>query len=321
MARASTEWPSLPLEAWLDTYATVHRMTQVVGKIRLALAPRLNHYWQVALYLTARGLTTSPMPYEDGEVLQIDFDFIDHKLVFTTSRAELRELALRPRPLAEFYGDVRAALADLGVHIHIWDVPVEIPGPQPHFAVDHEHQAYDAEYVNRCWRVLLRTALVMHEFRGRFSGKCSPVHFFWGSFDLAVTRFSGRPAQVRPNADFVAREAYHDECMSVGFWPGSPGIIGPAFYAYAAPEPQGFRQVRVPPATARYHAPLGEFLLPYDDVRTSPQPESTLLDFFQSTYEAAAELGNWDRARLERPLVYPVLGKTYRYVTREQPSP
>ena len=297
-------WPDLPLEAWQDTYATLHLWTQIVGKIRLAQSPMVNHWWQTALYLTARGLTTSPIPHGSA-VFQLDFDFLDHQLVIATSRGTGRSLPLAPRPVADFYRELMGALRDLGLEVRIWPTPVEIPDPIP-FAEDRVHAAYDPVYAQRWWRALLQADRVLQAFRGRFLGKCSPVHFFWGGFDLAVTRFSGRLAPpymgVAPNvAPSVMHEAYSHEVLSAGFWPGGGPVPYPAFYAYAVPEPPGFREAPVLPAAAGYHRELGEFSLPYAAVRSAERPEELLLAFLQSTYEAGADLGGWDRAALEVP--------------------
>ncbi len=298
------DWPELPLEAWKDTFATLHRYTQVIGKVRLELAPRVNHWWQVALYLTARGLTTSPIPFGQG-VFEIDFDFIDHELLVRTSGGERRVLELEARPVAEFYRDVMATLRSLGIEVSINDMPQEIPDDPTRFSEDRHHAAYDPEYAHRWWLAMVRASTVLSEFRGHFTGKCSPVHFFWGSFDLAVTRFSGRPAPERPGADPVTREAYCEEVISAGFWPGTEQLGGPAFYCYAAPEPPGFSTAAIHPRAAWYEPAFKEYLLKYDDVRGASNPRQVLLDFLQSTYEAGAELGGWDRERLERPLLHP----------------
>jgi hypothetical protein len=294
-------WPELPLEAWQDTYDTLHMWTQIIGKIRLAQAPMINHWWQVTLSVTCRGLTMAPMPYGTG-TFQIDFDFLDHKLLITTSEGAVRSLALAPRSVADFYREVMAALHDLGLDVTIWPVPVEVPDPIP-FEQDEQHAAYDPEYVQRFWRILVQADRLFQAFRGRFTGKVSPVQFFWGSFDLAVTRFSGRRAPRHPGspsvADYVTQEAYSHEVSSSGFWPGA--FMGvPAFYTYAYPEPPGFKDYPVQPAEAYYSQELREFLLPYDAVRTSASPDDMLLAFLQSTYEAAADLARWDRAALER---------------------
>src|SRR5262245_15387953 len=295
-------WPALPYDAWRDTYATLHLWTQVVGKIRLMLSPWTNHSWHVTLYVTSRGLTTSPMPH-GRKTFSIDFDFIDHGLVIATSDGDVRTLPLRPRTVADFYAEVVAALAELAVPVHIHTMPNEIPDAIP-FEHDLQHGAYDAPAVTRLWRALVQVDRVFKSFRARFIGKCSPVHFFWGSFDLAVTRFSGRAAPPRPGGvphmpDWVAREAYSREVSSAGFWPGGAAVPEAVFYSYAYPEPSGFRDVTVAPAAARFDPTLGEFVLPYDAVRTSPDPDQTLLAFLQATYEAAAECAHWDRAALE----------------------
>lgn len=303
ITRDTDVWPSLPLAAWRDTYATLHMWTQIVGKIRLALAPIVCHWWEVTLYVTPRGLTTSPIPY-GTRVFQIDFDFFDHRLVIQTAEGETRSLALEPRSVADFYRETMAALRSLGIEVNIWTTPVEVEDRTP-FERDHHHAAYDPEYAQRCWRILLQADRVLTEFRSRFSGKVSPVHFFWGAFDLAVTRFSGRPAPKHPGAPnvakFVGHEAYSHEVSSCGFWPGGGAIDRPMFYAYAYPEPEGFKEYPAEPSEAFYSQGLGEFLLPYDAVRTATSPDQTLLAFLQSTYEAAAIHGKWDRRALERP--------------------
>ncbi len=296
-------WPSLPLEAWRDTYATLHMWTQIVGKIRLALAPMVCHWWEVTLYVTPRGLTTSPIPY-GTRVFQIDFDFLDHRLVIQTAEGASRSLSLGPRSVADFYHDTMGALGSLGIEVNIWTTPVEVEDRTP-FEQDHQHTAYDPDYAQRCWRILLQADRVLTDFRSRFSGKVSPVHFFWGAFDLAVTRFSGRPAPRHPGAPnvakFVGYEAYSHEVSSCGFWPGGGPVDQPMFYAYAYPEPEGFKAYPIEPSEAFYSEQMGEFLLPYDAVRTAASPDQTLLAFLQSTYEAAAILGKWDRRALERP--------------------
>lgn len=301
-------WPALPLAAWQDIYATLHMWAQIVGKIRLALAPRCNHWWNVPFYLTSRGLTTSPMMCE-GRCFEIEFDFIAHRLNIQREDGAVRSLVLEPCTVAAFYAHVMNALGDLHLPVRIWPVPVEVADPIP-FPEDTIHAAYDAEYANRCWRILLHSAQVLNGFRARFGGKCSPVHFFWGSFDLAVTRFSGRPAPEREGVDPITREAYRDEVISHGFWPGVRAgsnsldktlIVEPAFYAYAAPEPAGFERARVAPEAARYHGTLKEFLLPYDAMRTATSPEAALMAFCDSTYEAAADLAQWNREGLDRP--------------------
>jgi Family of unknown function (DUF5996) len=293
-------WPALPLDSWKDTCATLHMWTQIVGKIRLRMAPLINHWWNVPLYVTASGLTTSHIPYGE-RAFDLRFDFIRHQLVMETSEGVLKNLTLEPRSVADFYSECMAMLKSAGIEVSIWTMPVEIPDPIP-FDQDRIHSSYDREAVEKFWRILLSVNGVFQEFRSKFIGKCSPVHFFWGSFDLAVTRFSGRRAPEKPGADSITREAYSHEVSSVGFWPGSGNITGPAFYSYGAPEPQGFREARVQPDAARFDTGLGEFLLMYDDVRSASSPSHTLFGFCQSTYEAAAHLGDWDRGALERAL-------------------
>ncbi|HYM32174.1 MAG TPA: DUF5996 family protein [Candidatus Cybelea sp.] len=291
-------WPALPLAAWEPTRATLHMWTQIVGKIRLALSPHLNHWWQVPLYVSSRGLTTSPIPCGE-ESFEILFDFIAHELVVSKSDGASRTLRLEPKSVAEFHAELMATLRAMAIDVRIWTMPVEIPNPIP-FDKDRTHASYDPEYARRFWRVLVSADAVLKEFRGRFIGKCSPVHFFWGSFDLAVTRFSGRRAPERPGADPITREGYSHEVSSVGWWPGDESIKEPAFYSYAAPEPPGFASARVRPATASYDTGLSQFLLRYDDMRSAASPQEALLEFCQSTYEAAASLGNWNRSDLER---------------------
>jgi hypothetical protein len=296
-------WPELPLDEWSDTHATLHRWLQIVGKIRLVRSPLWNHWWQVTLYLTPRGLTTSPIPYDRG-VFAIDFDFIDHQLIIETSRGEVRTTALAPRSVADFYRDLMALLRELGAETRIDTLPVEIPDPLP-FEEDHEHASYDPRAVERCHTLFLQADRLLKEFRARFLGKCSPVHFFWGSFDLAMTRFSGRRAPEHPGGiphtpDFVTREAYSHEVASWGFWPGSGPVPEPAFYAYAYPEPPGFKTAAARPECASYHPDLSEFVLTLGDARRLDHPERAILEFFQSTYDAAADLGRWDRAALDR---------------------
>jgi hypothetical protein len=272
--------------------------TQVVGKVRLALSPHVNHWWQVPLYVSARGLTTSAIPYGDG-VFELEFDFVAHNLVLHAGSGAPASLALEPRTVADFYAQTMAMLRSRGIEVRIWPMPVEVPDPI-RFDRDVQHASYERTHAHRFWRVLTLVDAVFEEFRGRFVGKCSPVHFFWGSFDLAVTRFSGRPAPPREGADAITREAYSHEVSSAGFWPGT-GDIDASFYAYAAPEPAGFAQARARPAAALYHPTLKEFLLPYAAVREDPSPRVALMDFLQSTYEAAAGLARWDRAALELP--------------------
>ena len=272
--------------------------TQIVGKVRLALSPPVNHWWGTTLYVSARGLTTSPMPHA-GRVFEIEFDFIDHNLAIRVEDGATRFVPLYARSVADFYREVMAVLHAMGIDVKIWPKPVEIPDPIP-FPDDTLHASYDAEYVTRFHHVLSRVDPVLKSFRGRFLGKASPVHFFWGSFDMAVTRFSGRRAPEREGADAMTREAYSHECGSAGFWPGSGPITGPAFYAYMAPEPEGYSASAVKPPAGFYHPELHEFIVMYDDVRRAASPESALLDFLQSTYEAGANLAKWDRAALER---------------------
>jgi hypothetical protein len=296
-------WPELPYAAWRDTRDTLHLWTQIVGKIALAQTPWLNHSWHATLHVTVRGLTTALIPCGARD-LQIELDFIDRVLWLRASDGQVRKLALRPLSVASFHDEVFAALADLGFDIHIDERPNEMADAIP-FREDRTHASYDREYAHRFWRVLLRAHDVLSTFRTGFLGKASPVHFFWGSFDLAVTRFSGRPAPRHPGGvphlpDAVAREAYSHEVSSAGFWPGGGGPIDyPAFYSYAYPAPEGFAAAPVRPKEAFYSKELGEFLLPYEAVRTSTEPERALLEFLQSTYEAAAELARWDRAALE----------------------
>lgn len=298
----SNPWPSLDLDAWQDTYTTLHLWTQIVGKIRLVQTPWINHSWHVPLYLTARGLTTATMPY-GTRIFQIDFDFIDHQLRIATSEGRTQALELRPRSVANFYQAVMAALAALDIDLAIHTTPNEITDPIP-FEQDETHNAYDADSAHRCWQVLLQSERVFREFRSYFQGKVSPVHFFWGSFDLAVTRFSGRPAPEHPGGvpnlpDVVAKEAYSQEVSSAGFWPGA-GLGYPAFYAYAYPTPDGFKAATVQPEAAFFHEELGEFVLPYDAVRKAEEPDQVLLSFLRSTYEAAAHLADWDQAALRQ---------------------
>ncbi|MGH9830304.1 MAG: DUF5996 family protein [Blastocatellia bacterium] len=290
-------WPELVLKEWEDTRATLHMWTQVIGKIRLAATPLVNHWWNVPLYVSARGLTTSAMPY-DYHVFDIEFDFVAHKLVFRKDDGATRMIGLSARTVADFYHEVMATVESLGISLKIWPVPVEIKDPIP-FEQDTVHASYDPDYANRFWKVLVESTLVFEEFRSRFIGKVSPVHFFWGSFDLAVTRFSGRRAPERPGADAITREAYSHEVISHGFWPGGGGMEA-AYYAYAAPEPEGFSKALIRPETAFYSEEMKEYFLPYDDARKATSPKDAVLEFAQSTYEAGADLGNWNRADCER---------------------
>ena len=294
--------PELPLDTWQDTQATLHMWMQIVGKVRLKLTPMVNHWWQVPFYLTSRGMTTSPIPYRNL-TFDIDFDFIDHALFIRTSEGHQRVVGLLPRTVADFYKEFMSTLHEFGIHVDIWSMPVEIPNPIP-FEEDVLHASYDAEAVHRWWRIMLFADQVMKAFRGNFMGKVSPVHFFWGGFDLAVTRFSGRPAPTRhdwpPGLESIMQEAYSHEVNSAGLWPGGNGVPGAAFYCYHTPEPEAFRTASIQPAQAYYDTNLGEYLLLYDDVRKADNPAQTLLSFFQSTYAAGASLAHWDRAALER---------------------
>ena len=302
---ASPPWPRLDHEAWKTSCATLHLWTQIVGKIRLAQTPWTNHSWHVPLYVTARGLTTSPIPC-GARTFQIDFDFIEHLLLIQASDGATRTIPLKARSVADFYRELFAHLAALGLRIRIHATPNEIADGIP-FDQDHQHASYDAEHVRHFWHALVQSDRVFKQFRARFIGKCSPVHFFWGSFDLAVTRFSGRPAPRHPGGvphcpDWVMREAYSHELSSCGFWPGGEALPYPVFYAYAYPEPPGFSTADVRPRGARYEPGFNEFILPYEEVRLAASPDALLLEFLQSSYEAAANLGSWDRAALERTL-------------------
>lgn len=295
-------WPALPYIGWQDTCTTLHMWTQIVGKIRLAQEPMVNQWWQVPLYVTATGLTTSPMPYQSRS-FQIDFDFCHHALVIRTSDPLHKEFPLTPMPVAEFYDRVMQTLRDLGIEIKIWTMPVEVANAIP-FEKDQQHKSYDADAAQRFWRVLVQADRLMKQFRAGFIGKVSPVHFFWGSFDLAVTRFSGRTAPPHPGGmpnlgDWVAREAYSHEVSSCGFWPGNGGFGKAAFYSYAYPAPAGFADAELLPPQASFDRTLGEFILDYDIVRSSHDPDAMVLDFLRSTYAAAANAGKWDRAALE----------------------
>jgi hypothetical protein len=297
-----TPWPELPTAAWRETYATLHLWTQIAGKIRLVRSPWLNHSWHVALYVTPRGLTTSPIP-DAMRTFQIEFDFIDHLLRISTSDGAQRQFALAGHSVASFYAAIMAALAELGIPTAIDEMPNELPEPI-RFSADRQHAAYDPDAVRRLLQILVNADRVFKQFRTGFLGKASPVHFFWGSFDLAVTRFSGRRAPRHPGgvphlSDDVACEAYSHEVSSAGFWPGSGAIDDPAFYCYAYPEPAGFRTTKVRPGSAFFSEALGEFILPYDAVRTAANPDQALLEFLQSTYEAAANAAKWDRDALE----------------------
>lgn len=297
-------WPSLPYADWRDTYETLHRWTQIVGKTRLALAPMMNHWWQVPFYVSARGLTTSAMPYGGQHEVEIEFDFLAHELVFRTSKGERRTMPLAARSVADFYAEYRSIVDALGIGAKIWPVPVELPDATP-FADDRRHASYDPAMAERFWRVLIQADRVFQSFRSRFLGKSSPVHLFWGALDLAVTRFSGRTAPPHPGGmpnvgDWVMREGYSHELSSAGFWPGGEQLPEPVFYSYAYPTPSGYAESPVRPEGAYFLQEMGEFILPYEVVRTAPNPEAALLDFLQSTYEAAADTLHWDRGALER---------------------
>ena len=291
-------WPSLPLEDWRATRDTLQMWTQIAGKIALALTPRVNHFWNIAMQITPRGLATPPLPFGD-RVFTMTFDFVAHELVIQLSDGVRDAIPLRPQTVAEFYRTTLDTLRRLGVEVRIWPMPVEVPDPI-RFEEDTTHRSYDADAAHRCWAALLAMAPVFQTFRAEFIGKCSPVHFFWGSFDLAVTRFSGRRAPERPGADSITREAYSHEVISHGWWPGGAPVNEPAFYAYAAPEPDGLKTAAVEPAAAYYHRDLSEFILPYEAVRRAADPEAELRAFLRTTYDAAARLARWDRATLER---------------------
>ena len=302
----TTAWPQLTLDEWAPTQTTLQRWTQIVGKTRLALAPMQNHWWQVVLYLTGNGLTTSPIPYGERE-FEVEFDFIDHALVIRTSDGDTRSLQLQPHSVADFYAEYMSLLRTLGIDVRIWPVPVEM-SDTTRFTDDRSHASYDADAAHRCWQVLVHADRALKEFRGRFVGKSSPSHFFWGGFDIACTRFSGRSAPRHPGGipntpDWVNQEAYSHECISAGWWPGTVGssVVEPSFYAYSYPEPAGCDVAMVRPVSAFYHPVMHEWILPYESVRTSSTPEQDLLEFFQSTYDAAADLAKWDRKSLERP--------------------
>ena len=291
-------WPSLVSERWRDTYATLHMWTQIVGKISLALTPRTNHFWNTALHVTSRGLMTPLMPYRD-RAFTIIFDFIVHRLMIQSSDGATETVPLEPRTVADFYHRLISALRRMNIDVRIWTMPVEVSNPI-RFEADVTHYSYDPEMANTLWRILVSIKPVFESFRSEFIGKCSPVHFFWGSFDLAVTRFSGRRAPERPGVDAVARESYSHEVISHGFWLGSGTVTEPAFYAYAAPEPAGFKDASVHPAAAFYSTDFSDFILPYEAVRTAKSPHEDLKAFLTSTYNAAADLAQWNRAELER---------------------
>jgi hypothetical protein len=291
-------WPSLPYDEWKDTYATLHMWTQIVGKIALARTEPVNHSWGVALHVAARGLRTAVLR-QGNRSFTISFDFIDHELAIETADGERSTIPLAPRSVADFYAEVMTALDDMQLPVRIWSMPVEIPAPIP-FEKDTAHHSYESELATRFFRILLNVHRAFEQCRCEFVGKCSPVHFFWGSFDLAVTRFSGRLAPPRDGPEFM-REAYSHEVVSHGFWPGSAPVLEPAFYAYAVPEPAGLKTAHVEPVAAFYHSTLNEFVLPYEAVRTARSPDDAIGAFVASTYDAAATLGNWDRAALDRP--------------------
>jgi hypothetical protein len=293
----ATVWPALPYDQWKDTYATLHMWTQVVGKVALALAPAINHSWGSALLVTARGVATYPLPH-GSRSFTIEFDFVDHQLLVRVSDGASETLALEEQSVADFYRAVMGLLQKMDLSVRVWSMPVEIPDPI-RFENDTIHHTYDREAANRWWRILTLIAPVFGDARACFLGKCSPVHFFWGSFDLAVSRFSGRSAPPREGPAFM-REAYSHEVISHGFWPGSGPVLEPAFYAYAVPEPAGLKEAAIEPAAAYYHRELGEFILPYEAVRTSPDPAAAIRSFVDSTYDRAAALAGWDRAVLER---------------------
>ena len=292
------QWPALPFEDWKDTCETLHMWTQIVGKIRLMLSPYSNHWWQVPLYITARGLTTSSIPYERG-IFEIDFDFIDHSLLILTSEGQKKTIPLSPRSVATFYREVMNALRELGIEVVITTLPCEVTAPV-RFDQDEAHASYDPAFVERFWHVLIEIEKLLKRYRSQFLGKCSPVHFFWGSFDLALTFFSGQPAPEREGADAITREAYSYQVISCGFWPGNTSFPHPAFYSYTAPVPPGLESVSIRPQAAFYSQQMGEFFLRYEDVRIMENPEQAVLEFFQSTYEAGARLAGWDREKLER---------------------
>ena len=296
-------WPDLKWADWSSTAETLHMWTQIVGKTRLALSPLQRHWWNVPLYVSARGLSTSAMPC-GREMLEVEFDFVSHELHFRRSNGMTLVTPLRPQSVAEFYGEYQRSLAALGVTVKIYPVPVELKDPIP-FAEDTQHAVYDAESANRFWRTLVLADHIFQRFSIGFLGKISPVHFFWGSFDLAVTRFSGRPAPAREGADRITREAYSHEVISAGFWPGNGGFGEAAFYCYAAPVPMGLDKATIRPAVAGYNSALGEFILKYDDLRKESSPENALIEFLESSYAAAANLAGWDRRLLEREVVVP----------------
>lgn len=297
MMTARTDWPVLPSDRSPEIYATLHMWTQIVGKVCLALTPLVNHFWNIAFQVTSRGLVTPLLPYGD-RAFTMTFDFVAHELVIAVSDGTVEKVPLEPQTVADFYQKVMTALRRMNIEVRIWTMPVEVPNPI-RFEKDTTHRTYDANAANAFWRALVATKPVLETFRGRFIGKCSPVHFFWGSFDLAVTRFSGRRAPERPGADSITRESYSHEVISHGFWPGSGAVSKPSFYAYAAPEPAGLKETKVSPSAAFYSADFSDFILPYDAVRTATSPETDVMSFLNSTYNAAADLAHWNRAELE----------------------
>ncbi len=297
---SATTWPELPWSAWSQTAETLHMWTQIVGKTRLALTPLQNHWWNVPLYVSARGLTTSAMAY-GNDTLDIEFDFLSHELRLRMSSGRNETLALKPMSVAEFYREYRQRLQSLGVSVKIWPMPVEVQNPT-RFDIDTWHRSYDPEYAHRFWQVLARAEKVFRAWAPGFMGKVSPVHFFWGSFDLAVTRFSGRPAPPREGTDSIQREAYSHEVISAGFWPGNGGYGDAAFYCYAAPVPEGLSEKKISPAAAVWDKTLGEYIFRYETLRLQPSPDAALLEFIESAYAAAADAAKWDRKTLERRL-------------------
>jgi hypothetical protein len=293
-----SKWPALPWAEWSDTANTLHMWTQIVGKTRLALTPLQNHWWNVPLYVTAHGLGTSAIPYGD-DVLDVEFDFIAHALHLRLGSGIERSIKLRPQTVADFYQHYTSCLSDLGVKVDIWPMPVEVANPIP-FNLDTTHKSYDPEYAHRFWQILVQAEKVFRAFGTNFLGKVSPVHFFWGSFDFAVTRFSGRPAPPRPGADAIQREAYSHEVISAGFWPGNGGYGAPAFYCYAAPVPEGLADAKIQPPAAKWDKVLGEFIFKYEAIRAEPSPDIALLQFLESAYSASADAAKWDRGALER---------------------
>ena len=291
-------WPALPFDAWHDTCETLHMWTQIVGKVRMELSPYMNHWWQVALYVTPRGLTTSPIPYKNS-IFEVNFDFIEHNLFIVSSEGTTKTMPLIARSVADFYWEFMASLRSLGIEVAINTLPSEVTNPIRCDA-DHEHSSYDPKYVNRFWRILVQAERIFKQHRAFFIGKSSPVHFFWGSFDMALTFFSGRRAPERPGADSITREAYSHEVISCGFWPGNASFPKPAFYSYTAPAPSGLDKASVRPDAAFYSPEVSEFLFLYEDVRNAQSPEQALLEFLTSTYEAGANLARWDREALER---------------------